>query len=301
MVECDVSQPSFTKKVWVGDESFGFVQDIIIERLPAYCMSCKHLGHSQEKCYISNPSLRPSDQRVKVQGKADMVVAPPGVPASVPVGGSSPLEAGVPNVSEVSVVPVCQEGTVADAPIDTVPFGGSLTAPTLIPTEVGTVADAPIDTVPFGGSVTTPALIPTEVGSLMGSVAPANDLLSPVVGPSVVASPALCSHREDVAVNLQSTDIPSNSNIEVGRVGSSLSADAFTSDGDDFRADERYATDSGEHIMSLPLVEAVSSDGEVGESGFQRVGRKWTGKKANSKRIASTSSIIVTRKGKKSI
>ena len=74
LVECNVSQPTFTKEVWVGDEDSGFVQEIIIEKIPDYCMACKHLGHKEEKCYIANPSLRPKrkDDKGKKKEKVAM-------------------------------------------------------------------------------------------------------------------------------------------------------------------------------------------------------------------------------------
>ena len=183
LVECDVSQPSFTKKVWVGDGNYGFVQDIIIEQLPAYCMSCKHLGHSQEKCYIANPSLRPSFHWVKEKGKGlsgvglssvggDVCEANPAGPINVPLGSSIPIDVEPLIVPTVSVSPnslARSECTVAQA--------STLIAP-----------------------------MPDIVHSV--------DPVSPIIVPPVVGPIGLSREVVDVAVNLQSKDIPNNQAID---------------------------------------------------------------------------------------
>lgn len=57
LVESDVSKP-LLPRIWIGEGESGFWQDVVFERVPAYCDSCKHLGHSMESCYIVNPKLR---------------------------------------------------------------------------------------------------------------------------------------------------------------------------------------------------------------------------------------------------
>lgn len=57
LVEYDVSKP-LLPRIWIGEGDSGFWQDVVFERVPAYCNSCKHLGHSVESCYIANPELR---------------------------------------------------------------------------------------------------------------------------------------------------------------------------------------------------------------------------------------------------
>ncbi|KAH9715523.1 hypothetical protein KPL71_021088 [Citrus sinensis] len=58
LVEYDVTQPPLQRiRIGVGDS--GFWQSVIFEKIPMYCASCKHLGHSIEMCYVANPGLRP--------------------------------------------------------------------------------------------------------------------------------------------------------------------------------------------------------------------------------------------------
>ncbi|KAL9451935.1 hypothetical protein AB3S75_007859 [Citrus x aurantiifolia] len=58
LVEHDVTQPLLPRiRIGVGDS--GFWQNVVYEKIPLYCASCKHLGHAAETCYVANPSLRP--------------------------------------------------------------------------------------------------------------------------------------------------------------------------------------------------------------------------------------------------
>lgn len=58
LVEYDVTQPPLQRiRIGVGD--YEFWQSVIFEKIPMYCASCKHLGHSIEMCYVANPGLRP--------------------------------------------------------------------------------------------------------------------------------------------------------------------------------------------------------------------------------------------------
>ena len=89
-----------------------------------------------------------------------------------------------------------------------------------------------------------------------------------------------------------------------GRVGSSFLADVASSDEDELRVDDRYASDSGGHTVNVPFVDVDSIGGVADEEGFQRVmGRCRIGKKDISKDCvsASTSSHIVTRKGRRKL
>ncbi|XP_015389274.2 uncharacterized protein LOC107178506 [Citrus sinensis] len=65
LVEYDVTQPPLPRiRIGVGDS--GFWQNVIFEKIPLYCASCKHLGHTIETCYVANPRLcpqRPSGNR----------------------------------------------------------------------------------------------------------------------------------------------------------------------------------------------------------------------------------------------
>lgn len=56
LVEYDVSKP-LLPRIWIGEGESGFWQDVVFERVPAYCNSCKHLEHSVESCYIGSQKL----------------------------------------------------------------------------------------------------------------------------------------------------------------------------------------------------------------------------------------------------
>ncbi|XP_027177262.1 uncharacterized protein LOC113776327 [Coffea eugenioides] len=58
LVEVDVALP-LVKRVWIGDEDYGFWQPVDFEDIPPYCSFCPKFGHQQEKCYRRDPSLRP--------------------------------------------------------------------------------------------------------------------------------------------------------------------------------------------------------------------------------------------------
>lgn len=62
-VEYDVSRPLLSR-IWIGEGETEFLQDVVFERVPTYCRSCKHLGHSADTCYVSNPGLHKPQQPV---------------------------------------------------------------------------------------------------------------------------------------------------------------------------------------------------------------------------------------------
>ena len=57
LIEYDVSKP-LLKRLWIGEKDTSFWQYIIFEKVPHYCATCKHLGHSDDTCYINKPELR---------------------------------------------------------------------------------------------------------------------------------------------------------------------------------------------------------------------------------------------------
>ncbi|KAL9448768.1 hypothetical protein AB3S75_016132 [Citrus x aurantiifolia] len=61
LVEYDISQP-LLPRIWIGEGDSGFWQDVLFEKVPAYCSACRHLGHSSESCFIANPGLRKAPQ-----------------------------------------------------------------------------------------------------------------------------------------------------------------------------------------------------------------------------------------------
>lgn len=82
LVEYDVSQP-LLRHIWIDEVDSRFWQDIIFERVPFYCASCKHLGHYADDYYVTNPRLwksqqpisEPQDRDIRDKGKQPMSVA----------------------------------------------------------------------------------------------------------------------------------------------------------------------------------------------------------------------------------
>ncbi|XP_052300251.1 armadillo repeat-containing protein LFR-like [Citrus sinensis] len=70
LVEYDVTQPPLQRiRISVGDS--GFWHSVNFEKIPMYCASCKHLGHSIETCYVANPGLRPQRPNRNWQTRID--------------------------------------------------------------------------------------------------------------------------------------------------------------------------------------------------------------------------------------
>lgn len=63
LVKYDVSRP-LLPRIWISEGDSDFWQDVVFERVPAYCFSCRHLGHSDASCYVANPKLRKAVQLV---------------------------------------------------------------------------------------------------------------------------------------------------------------------------------------------------------------------------------------------
>lgn len=95
LVEYDISQP-LLPRIWIGEGDSGFWQDVIFENVPAYCSSCRHLGHSYESCYIANPGLRKAPQSTPPPQRpaADMSEQPAASadehPSQVPIASDTP-------------------------------------------------------------------------------------------------------------------------------------------------------------------------------------------------------------------
>ncbi|KAL0911338.1 hypothetical protein M5K25_019472 [Dendrobium thyrsiflorum] len=60
LVELDVSK-QHPDKVWVGPNNLGYVQSVVLENVPSYCLHCKALGHSNADCLVLHPHLAPVD------------------------------------------------------------------------------------------------------------------------------------------------------------------------------------------------------------------------------------------------
>ncbi|KAL9448767.1 hypothetical protein AB3S75_016131 [Citrus x aurantiifolia] len=82
LIEYDISRP-LLKRLWIGEKDTGFWQYIIFEKVPRYCATCKHVGHSDDTCYINKPELRKTDRVGSVR------------PTVVPDGESNKLKAPV--------------------------------------------------------------------------------------------------------------------------------------------------------------------------------------------------------------
>ncbi|KAL9407476.1 hypothetical protein AB3S75_046094 [Citrus x aurantiifolia] len=81
LIEYDISRP-LLKRLWIGEKDTGFWQYIVFEKVPRYCAACKHVGHSDDTCYIKKPELREADrvgpvrQTVVPDGEGNKTKAP---------------------------------------------------------------------------------------------------------------------------------------------------------------------------------------------------------------------------------
>ncbi|KAL9424510.1 hypothetical protein AB3S75_031602 [Citrus x aurantiifolia] len=81
LIEYDISR-SLLKRLWIGEKDTGFWQYIVFEKVPRYCAACKHVGHSDDTCYIKKPELReanrvsPVRQTVSPDGEGNKKKAP---------------------------------------------------------------------------------------------------------------------------------------------------------------------------------------------------------------------------------
>ncbi|PKU69884.1 hypothetical protein MA16_Dca011902 [Dendrobium catenatum] len=58
LVEIDVTK-KFPNKIWVGPENAGYVQSVVFEEFPEYCVHCSSLVHSKAGCTILHPNIIP--------------------------------------------------------------------------------------------------------------------------------------------------------------------------------------------------------------------------------------------------
>ncbi|KAL0926278.1 hypothetical protein M5K25_002494 [Dendrobium thyrsiflorum] len=59
LVELDVSK-QHPDKVWVGPNNMGYVQSVVLENVPSYCLHCKALSHSNADCMVLHLHLASS-------------------------------------------------------------------------------------------------------------------------------------------------------------------------------------------------------------------------------------------------
>ncbi|KAL0926046.1 hypothetical protein M5K25_004427 [Dendrobium thyrsiflorum] len=77
LVELDITK-SYHKQVWLGSESLGYVQDVILDEFPPFCASCKCIGHVAGNCRPPHSSKLP------------ITVAKPAIKLSLPIPSSMP-------------------------------------------------------------------------------------------------------------------------------------------------------------------------------------------------------------------
>nr|XP_027109380.1 uncharacterized protein LOC113729260 [Coffea arabica] len=59
LVEMDVSKEP-VKRIYIGDDDYGFWQAVEVENWPAFCKFCDRVGHLEGDCFKKNPGLKPS-------------------------------------------------------------------------------------------------------------------------------------------------------------------------------------------------------------------------------------------------
>ncbi|KAI0500784.1 hypothetical protein KFK09_019001 [Dendrobium nobile] len=65
LVEIDITK-TYTKQVWLGSESLGYVQEVVFDDFPHFCNVCKCLGHLFGKCKSNAMSGKPVIANVPV-------------------------------------------------------------------------------------------------------------------------------------------------------------------------------------------------------------------------------------------
>ncbi|XP_020702616.1 uncharacterized protein LOC110114173 [Dendrobium catenatum] len=90
LVELDISK-SHPDSVWLGPENLGYVQKIVYEGLPNYCLHCKAVGHKRTECIKLFPNLCPNVN--VVPSVADPNLNPAGTSVKPITSNISPLSA----------------------------------------------------------------------------------------------------------------------------------------------------------------------------------------------------------------
>ncbi|XP_020671703.1 uncharacterized protein LOC110091797 [Dendrobium catenatum] len=67
LVEMDVTV-KHPDKVWVGSVESGYVQSVIFDDIPKFCVHCNSLGHSKGSCTILHPNLVTSKPTIDLGG-----------------------------------------------------------------------------------------------------------------------------------------------------------------------------------------------------------------------------------------
>ncbi|KAH9750076.1 hypothetical protein KPL70_005587 [Citrus sinensis] len=256
LIEYDISQP-LLPRIWIGEGDSGFWQDVVFEKVPAYCSSCRHLGHSFDSCFIANPGLRKAPQSTAptqrpVPDKGKQAEAPPEehqrpVPSDrrrvhiLEPNGGSDLAQDAPADVIRPVIPPQQPSTTRFVVIsDRRTQGPSTQAPVDPPQAPPLDESRPVDTSPPGAPLDPHASHPDDV----------------TTSPGVI--PVHTVDHTQVGFNSHSTDIPDFDDGDGHRrLGLSRSTEEVPSDSDRELGDEgQFLTDS-EEIHPPPTPDAV--------------------------------------------
>ncbi|KAL0903851.1 hypothetical protein M5K25_025905 [Dendrobium thyrsiflorum] len=153
LVELDISK-NYPKQICLGPEKSGYIQRVQMEVFPAFCESCKHLGHLKGECSFAslsdllthmNPVLSVGKANSNALVVSSLVVNKEGAGGILSVVGL-PVDTNVPvNVLGVSSLAVNEVGVAGDPNevgllVDTSVVLG-------VGCDVGSVALAPVGTV----------------------------------------------------------------------------------------------------------------------------------------------------------
>ncbi|KAI0499533.1 hypothetical protein KFK09_017737 [Dendrobium nobile] len=73
LVEMDVTK-KHAEKIWVGSVESGYVQNVIFDDIPHFCLHCNSLGHLKDSCPTLHPSVKVSKNVVDPCGTTDLIV-----------------------------------------------------------------------------------------------------------------------------------------------------------------------------------------------------------------------------------
>ncbi|KAL9461919.1 hypothetical protein AB3S75_004838 [Citrus x aurantiifolia] len=158
LIEYDISRP-LLKRLWIGEKDTGFWQYIVFEKVPRYCAACKHVGHSDDTCYIKKPELRKADcvdpvrQTVVPDGEGNKTKTP--VKTQYVQKADNRNQSMVANEAATAVPPVADNGPTTSAE----PREAPNEVPTAEATKV-TIYDLPaVADIPPPSTVTQPSVV----------------------------------------------------------------------------------------------------------------------------------------------
>ncbi|KAI0530955.1 hypothetical protein KFK09_000504 [Dendrobium nobile] len=201
LVVLDISK-NYPDSVWLGPEKLGYVQKVVLEGMPNFCLHCKVVGHKKSECPKLNPNVRPMEPSAPSQIKS--------VPISLPIP-IIPVNSSIPNAS------LCEDGIVNNVvtPENGVvcPAVGELNSDSdinVLNGDVSPSAHAPISLLEFSGGLGEKGLTAVDSPVLLGS-----DVLvqSP---PDAVFLNNISVHKDCIVENnLGNNSICSNNLVDV--------------------------------------------------------------------------------------